>query len=259
MKIMSTDLIPSPARELSPEQQNSTPLSAERIMLAMLDLAKTDVDVGKINALTTFYREQQAFDAKRAYAAAMHTVQETMQAVAKRHYNDQKKNWYANYDDIAAALEPVAHANGFSWKIDNPEMKDGLMHFVITVAHTAGHEDQTHFFAPPDGAGAKGGGVMSAIQGHVSSNTYAERVLICNAFAIKLKDKDKDGEKPARLSDDELGKLEAMVQESGITEAGLKNMLAVGGVTKLEDVKPGAQYAGVYEALRMKLAARRQA
>lgn len=234
--------------------------SAASLMLAMMDLAKQpDVDVAKIHALTTFYREQQAFDAKREFSAAMHQVQETMKSIAKRHFNSQKSTWYANYDDIAEQLSPVAHAHGFSWKIDNPGVADGLMHFVITVSHTAGHEDQTHFFAPPDGAGAKGGGVMSAIQGHVSSNTYAERVLLCNAFAIKLKKQDKDGEKPARLNDDELGKLQAMVQESGITEAGLKSMLAVGGVTRLEDVKPGAQYAGVYEALRMKMAAKRTA
>ena len=253
---MSTDLAVRPEAQV--QAVNPVQLSAERIMLAMMELAKTDVDVAKMNALSAFYREQQAFDAKREYAAAMHRVQETMKAVEKRHSNAKGK-FYANYDDVAESLCPVAHANGFSWKIDNPEIRDGLMHFVITVTHTAGHEDQTHFFAPPDGAGAKGGGVMSAIQGHVSSNTYAERVLLCNAFAIKLRDQDKDGEKPARLSDDELAKLQAMVQESGISETALKSMLAVGGITRLEDAKPGAQYAGIYEALRLRLAAKRSA
>ncbi len=249
------DLAVRESAELTPEQQKvESPL---QILSRLIQTPGLGIDVAE--RMLAMQERMIAAKAKEAFNAAMVECQAEMQSVVRSLKNQQTGKMYADLERMDVQIRPIYTRFGLALTFSSPKFEGKDVTVTAKCMHRLGHSEDYALIGALDNLGPQGKPNKTDIQGLGSTISYLQKYLTKMIFNVTFRDEDKDGEKPQKLSDDELAKLEAMVQESGITETGLKNMLAVGGVARLEDVKPGAQYAGVYEALRMKLAARRQA
>ena len=203
---MSTDLIPSPARELSPAQQT----------LSIIANAAADpaCDVGKMQALIDMQRGLVADEAKRQVNLAMVACQADMQPVVKNCLNRETNQKFANLEAVDAAIKPIYQRYGFGVTVHNPQIVDGQLVVCATVIHKAGHSEPYSVIFANDSKGPKGGAVKTEIQGAVSTISYATRVLKCKIFDITITGSDQDGQRSAAHITEE----QALDLESYITE-----------------------------------------
>ncbi len=137
----------------------------------------------------------QANQAKAAYHEAMSACQSEMPCVVARTTNRRTNKLYANLETVQAVAKPVYSAHGFSLSFGEEDSPlEGHARVIVDVRHKAGHVERYRGDFPIDGKGAKGGEVMNAVQGHVSTLTYAKRALLCSVFNVTVADTDLDGE-----------------------------------------------------------------
>lgn len=134
---------------------------------------------------------------KKAYTEAMKAAQAEMPTVIRDAANSHTKSLYAKLETVALAIKPVYTTHGFTLSFAEAECpKENHGRITCQVRHIGGHIEPFWGDFPNDGAGAKGGGNMSAIQGKVSTYTYARRCLTCAIFDIVIADEDQDGNSP---------------------------------------------------------------
>lgn len=166
---------------------------------------------------------QDRFEAKQALAAftmAFNAAQAEMPAIIKDKENKDKKSWYARLEAVNRIVVPCYTNHGFGMsfteKPSTPELPvpDGCRRLVGTLSHIGGHSKEFMADVPLDGVGAKGGSIMNATQGYVSTTSYAQRVVICRAWNLTIEDSDQDGETAnATLTDEQCAYLRSKMAE----------------------------------------------
>ena len=183
-----TDLTPQPTRELSP------------LSLYQQALEK-GLDPDKLSKLLDLHERIEAKRSEQAYTEAFRRVQERIPVIVKD--KNGQNNSYAKLETIQEVLRPILRSEGFTVSTTEADCpKENHIRVKTTIAHTGGHKTEHFGDFPIDGAGAKGGGVMSAIQGNGSSITYARRYLLCMIFDIAIAGQDTNGVNPNALIDD---------------------------------------------------------
>lgn len=147
--------------------------------------------------------------ARQEFANAMKACQEEMPVLLK----DKKgqNSSYVELDTIKLVCAHVWRRHGFSlsWgQADSPSPE--LTRVVVTLHHTGGHFERYQGDYPIDGRGAKGGGVMSPLQGTVSAHTYAQRDMIRLIFDLTIAGQDKDG--MTGISADDIRKINLAIE-----------------------------------------------
>ena len=143
-----------------------------------------------------FHKEEDRQN-KREFYQALLRVKQAMTAVPKLGYNDHTKSHYALADDIMRMLMPLQNENGIVSHVDTePHKEEGWSTFVLTLTHAVtGYSRLFPLPMPIDAQGFKGTSNKTAVQGQVSSASYAEKKLYCMAYAIPLGE-DIDGNAP---------------------------------------------------------------
>lgn len=180
-------------------EPNLSPQTHPLAPLQLLDrMIERGTDAEQLGKMMDLVKSWQADRAKESYAAAMAACQAEMPAVEKTLQNKQKGNFYAPWPEVVRHCRPVLNKHGFSFSFsqDAEPCADGRHHMILDIHHAAGHAERKHGFYRLDGKGAKGGDVMSDIQGDVSTHTYAQRDMFRMAFGLELADKDHDGNAP---------------------------------------------------------------
>ena len=168
----------------------SNPLDA---VLGDVELLRT-FPVENLERLVALQRQIREDDARQSYNLAFRDCQSELEPVVKDAWNDHTKSWYAKVSTIMASVDSTAQRHGFSRSISTkPSHVQGWLCFVLTMRHVDGHTEEHTFDAPPDGTGAKGGGVMNPVQGAKSSYTYAEGALLQKVWGIQVVEQDDDG------------------------------------------------------------------
>lgn len=176
---MATDLVESPS------EMNWL----ERIV------EKGVIDPDAIGKLIDLKCKMEDRLARSAYQSAMTACQAEMPTVVRATKNGRTSKLYANLETILALAKPVYSKHGFSLSFGEGESHlPDHTRVLLDVMHREGHVVRYQGDYPLDGKGAKGGEVMNAIQGHVSSNTYAQRDMVRKVFALVIADSDLDGE-----------------------------------------------------------------
>ncbi len=178
---------------MSTEVTTTRPTDPLVEIAALIREGKTDAaTVKELVQLHTFVADRAA---RQAFIDALNECQKELPRVIRNADNNRTNKKYANLDRLQELVTPVTLKHGFSLSWDTGEAPQPELTRVLAIlSHRSGH---THVFKGDyaiDGKGAKGGEVMNALQGMVSSHTYAQRDMLRMIFNITIADADKDGE-----------------------------------------------------------------
>jgi hypothetical protein len=234
------------------------PVSEAGAVLQIIERAARDpsVDIGKMRELLAMRKDMMAFEAERAFDAAMTAAQTEMRPIAANADNPQTRSRYATFDALDKALRPIYTKLGFSlsWSTGEGAPADHVR-IVCRVAHNAGHRQMYHLDMPADGKGAKGGDVMTKTHATGAALTYGRRYLEGMIFNIAIS-KDDDGNSAGNpaltqtITADQFTELRDLLEQSGSQE---KDMLAYVKAQSMEDMTIG-QYATAKAAMVQKIA-----
>jgi len=185
-----------------------------------------DWDIGRLTQIIELQLAQEKRSAEAEFNEAFNAAQSEMPKVIKDKKNLQKNTHYATLDAVVSVVTPIATKHGFSSSFGElPStaetiIPEGCRRFVLRITHRSGHFREFVGDYPLDGKGAQGGGVMNAIQGYVSTRSYAQRVITCGAWNIAPSGTDEDGNDvsdtitPAQV--EVLSKMVETMKEKGI-------------------------------------------
>lgn len=209
----------------------SAPVSEAGAVLQIIERAARDpsVDIGKMRELLAMRKDMMAFEAERAYDAAMTTAQIEMRPVAVDANNKQTNSRYATFGALDGALRPIYTRHGFSLSFGTGE-GGPADHVRITcrIAHNAGHRETAHLDMPADGKGAKGGDVMTKTHATGAAITYGRRYLLGMIFNIAVtQDDDGNGASSGAttITPEQYRELQALIEKTGRTEDDLLSYL----------------------------------
>jgi len=223
---MSTDLVEqSPSGELTPMQILQTAVDA-------------NVDTDKLEKLMELQERWEKNQAEKAFAEAMHLAQQEMPAVVKDALNTQNNSRYARLESVQSQCRKVWQQHGFSLCFAEGDCPiEKFKRTLCDVTHEAGHTRRYHLDLPIDGIGPKGNpiGGMNALQGHISSTSYAQRRLICMVFNIVIADEDRDGVQAVQcISEDQIATLNSIMERIHPDDAPLEKLLKWAGIESLD-------------------------
>lgn len=202
---------------MSTEVTTTRPTDPLAIIAQAIETGKIDADsLGKLMDLVERVEHRRAV---AAFNSAMRQCQADMPPVLKSKPNSHLGNMYAELEAIVATAKPVYTQHGFSLSFSERDgAADGHCRVCCTVRHAEGHSEEHWADYPIDGVGAKGGKVMNALQGRVSSHSYAQKDLIRQLFAMVIAGADSDGNTLDTLIADEVAELRALIKAKGRDE-----------------------------------------
>lgn len=150
---------------------------------------QSGADIEKLERLMDLQERWEANNAKKAFIAALSEFQSKLSPIIKK--RKAHNSTYANIDDIAQAVRPIAEQCGLSYRFEQ-EQGDGLIKVTCVVSHIDGHSERLSMSGPVDSSGSK-----NAIQGAASTVTYLRRYTLTGALGITTGEDDDDGGKPA--------------------------------------------------------------
>lgn len=132
--------------------------------------------------------------ARAEFATAMNACQKEMPRVVKDADNPHAKSRYVLLETLKDAITPIFLKHGFSltWGQADCPIADHTR-VICDLYHVSGYSQRYQGDYPIDGKGAKGGGVMNALQGTVSAHSYAQRDMLRLMFDVTIAGKDLDG------------------------------------------------------------------
>jgi hypothetical protein len=186
--------------------------------------------------------------AQAAYAVAMNACQNELPVILHDAENSFLKSTYASLEGIQDRIKRVYIKHGFSLSWGEAESpRPGFVRIVCAVMHAAGHTERFQGDYPLDGKGAQGGANMNALQGRVSSNTYAQRDMLRSIFNLTIAGKDHDGNE--YVTPDEIAALNELIGKTGTD---LKRFLAWAGAETLDKL-PRRRFAEAVSMLGRKV------
>jgi len=163
----------------------------------ILELAITQgAPLDQLQKYLDMRRENEAYEAKKAYTAAMAAFKKNPPKINKdKHVSFQtsKGTTAYNHATLANVTEKInsalsAHGLHASWRT---EQKDKLITVTCTITHELGHSESTGLSASPDDSGGK-----NSIQAIGSSVSYLCRYTLLALTGLATYDQDNDGAPP---------------------------------------------------------------
>lgn len=158
-----------------------------------------DWDLERLRQIIDLQVAQEKRSAEAEFNEAFNAAQAEMPKVIKDKKNIPKNTYYATLDAVVSVVTPIATKHGFSSSFGEVPsttgtiIPEGCRRFVLRITHRSGHFREFAGDYPLDGKGAQGKDVMNAIQGYVSTRSYAQRVITCGAWNIAPSGTDEDG------------------------------------------------------------------
>lgn len=173
---------------------------AEMHPMNMLQVAfQKAIDAGGADALAVAntiieqMAKQRDYEARERFNASLLRIQRTIKPILKSGHGEKPGARYALIEDIDAALNPLLEKEGMTLSFE-PGISEKPNSIVVTAVLAQGaYERRYPLEMPADGAGPKGGQVMTRTHATGSAMTYAKRYLKNFIFDIQFKQKDDDG------------------------------------------------------------------
>lgn len=194
---------------------------AEVGFLALIEkvVSNPEVSVEKVKALLDMEIQLKDRHAESEFDAALIEAQNEIEALQWDKVNLTNKSRHVSYPKIEAMIKPIRKKYGFVQSYDTePSDKPNTMVFCCDVAHKGGHRRRYRLPMPIDGAGPKGGGVMTGPQAVGNGSSYAMRYLDKMIWNIPMlvDSDDNDGNAPFKtVSKEQEANLKAMIDEIG--------------------------------------------
>lgn len=210
-------------------------------LLAVIERAARDpgTDVEKLERLFQLQERVLDREAEQAFADAKHLAQAEMPQIKRTGKNDQTNSSYAELDDIAAKIDPIAHKYGFSTSYgtaDSP--KENHYRVTARLRHKAGFFEDYFADVPMDNVGMKGSKNKTDTHGFGSTMSYGRRYLKLMIWDIATTDDDGNAASTGALIDfTSLEMLKARCSQAGATEERFAKALKVPSLAQLPQAR----------------------
>lgn len=200
-------------------------------------------------------RDDEKWQARKAYNAAMAACQEELPVIRKNQRNDHTKSSYADLAAIEAQAMPIIHSYGFAVSFQPAGYNEaGELLIKWKVAHSQGHEESDVAGIPVDSAGSQGKVNKTGTQAFGSTATYGRRYLLCMIFNISTGD-DRDGNKVANddvelISPEQVKIILDLIAE---TDSDIVKFCEIGKIEAVPDMR-SSQYESALGVLNQKKA-----
>lgn len=210
-----------------------------------------NVDPDRLGKLLELQERWERNQAEKAFSEAMHAAQQEIPAVVRDAENNHTRKRYALLETIQKQAKPVYEKHGFCLSFGESDCPlDKHKRTVCDVTHTAGHTRRYHIDLPVDSSGS-----MNAIQGCISTTSYAQRRLTSMIFNITIAGEDDDGQGATRtITADQAAELRALIMRTPPDDGIQRDLLAWAEVDSLEKV-PASKFATAKHGLEKKVAA----
>lgn len=169
------------------------PSGGGTLMETLASAVQRGLPVETLNALMEFQEKQDAFQARKAFDAAMSDLRSDLPEIVKNkrvgfeHKSGEGSTNYSHetLDAVTNALSPAMakHGLAFRWRVDNSEQ--GKVRVTCIISHRDGHSEETSLCAAPDSSGKK-----NAIQQVGSTVTYLQRYTLKAAVGVAASNDD---------------------------------------------------------------------
>jgi hypothetical protein len=150
-----------------------------------------DADVEKIQRIMDMQNQVYERDAEQAFNSAMGRVQNQIDLVVGKKYNDQTKSHYADLKSILLKTKEVYTTEGFSLMFyEGATDKPGHTRVCVDIMHGQGHTKQRYADIAVQTTGIAGKSMMTLVHGEGSAFSYGRRYLTCMIFNIPTGDDD---------------------------------------------------------------------
>jgi hypothetical protein len=236
------------------------PASEGAALIALIERAARDpsVDIDKMQRLLDMRHAMAQREAEQAFWTAMSAAQQEMRQVSADASNPSTRSRYASYAALDRALRPIYTRHGFALSFDTEDSpKPDHVRVVCDVA-CAGYVRRYHRDIPADGAGAKGGAVMTRTHAAGSADTYGRRYILLGIFNIAVSQRDDDdgnaaGGQPGNgghLSEQQIDTIRSLIVD---TASDIGRFCRFMGVERIEDISVN-KFATAVAALEAKRA-----
>lgn len=218
-------------------------------LLSIIERAARDpnTDVEKMERLFQLQERVLDREAEMAFSEAKQAAQAEMPQIKRTGKNDQTRSTYAELDEIAAKIDPIAHRHGFSTSYgtaDSPLEN----HYRVTcrLRHRGGFYEDYQADVPIDMLGMKGTPNKTGTHAFGSTMSYGRRNLKLMVWDIATTDDDGNAAGTgAPISFTDLESLKMRCAQVGRTEEQFAKFLKVPGLVHL----PAHRFREAYAAL----------
>jgi hypothetical protein len=240
--------LPAREGELLPAHSAEVVRADASSLMEVISRAAGDpsTDVEKLERLMGLYERITDKTAKADYSAALAAMQPKLPVVAERGTGDKNKK-YALWEDINDAIRPVLAEHGFALSFRVGTAPAGMTVTGI-LSHRGGHQEETTMTLPLDTSGSK-----NAVQAVGSSTSYGKRYTAMALLNITSRGEDDDGKKggdPARLNEDQIADVQALMEDVGADRVRFLRYIKVDSIADIR----AADLPGVIKALEAKRA-----
>jgi len=176
-----------------------TPVSAPTTIIHLIERAASDpnIDVDKMERLYAMHERALAREAKLAFTAAKLAMKPKLPTIDEKgsilDRAGKVQSTYAEWEDIADAIEPILIEHGFDLSFRPGSREDGRVVVVGVLTHEQGHVEEAEVLLPIDASGGK-----NSVQGVGSSISYGKRysaIALLNIKSRAPRDRDDDGQR----------------------------------------------------------------
>ncbi|MEM1271792.1 MAG: ERF family protein [Bacteroidota bacterium] len=215
-------------------------------------------DPDRLENLLALQERWGANQAEKAYAAAMHAAQQEMPTVVRDAENSQTRSKYALLESVQKQCKPIYEKHGLSLSFGEADC-EAANHKRTTcdVRHVDGACHSYHLDLPIDGVGPKGNAIggMNAVQGAISTTSYAQRRLVCMIFNVTIAGDDDDGASASpSITGEQVAILNGLLDRIHPDDKELDNVLRFAKVDALDKL-PLRLFGTVKRGLEQKAAA----
>lgn len=200
--------------EVSIPAANLTP------MQMAYQLIQQGADLGSVKEMLAVSKELAADQARRAFDAALSAAKAEIPVILKNRtvgYDHKDGNGQTSYrhedlGEIARTVDPILSKHGLSYRFRTTSDIGQPIVVTCIVAHRDGHAEENTLTAGRDDSGKK-----NAIQAVGSTITYLQRYTLKAALglAAAADDDGKSSGAATTISEEQLGKLQALIDEVG--------------------------------------------
>jgi hypothetical protein len=179
-------------------------------------LVAQGTDPDKLAKLLDLQERWERNQAVKAFSIAKLECKSELPVVVRDKKGD--KGMYPSLEHVSREIDPFVTKHGFTHDFGTKtSQKDNCITVTLTVSHRDGHSEVRELVdIPHDTAGPKGTPNKSAVQGLVSSTSFAQRKLKLMYWDITVADEDRDGAAPTeKITEAEVESLRTMLMETG--------------------------------------------
>jgi hypothetical protein len=230
------DNLPATRVEIMPSAREQVSEATALVHLYERAALNPQIDLDRLQRIQEMHAQVQSRTAETAYNAAMSLAQAEMGPVSHDAENTHTKSRYTTYAALDRAIRPIYTKHGFSLSFyPGKGAPEGYVRVACKVAHRDGYSERPEVDMPADGAGAKGGAVMTKTHATGSAFSYGQRYLLKLIFNIATGEGDDDGNGAGgeTINQEQVDDLNALMEEVRADRNRFLNFFKVDGLSSI--------------------------